>query len=278
MASKKKPMTALIRKDFFGASLDIPRITEIRLENIQPNPDQPRKYFDENALSELASSIAEKGLLQPIVVRRVADNNYMVVAGERRFRAYTMLGKETIPAIVSEGNVDELALIENMQREDLKPMELAEALARLIETYGYTHEVAAKMLGKARNTITELLSLNRIPKPIRDECRAPDIANRVSRSVLVELARMDGVEQEDAWERIKQGGETLKSARVIKTKGVDAERESAPSGKKPKMVYNTGHSASVIIQAETDQALTPEQVVGALEDALQAARKLVPAT
>lgn len=270
--AKKTPMNTLIRKDFFGVSADIPRITEIRIADIQPNPDQPRKYFDEASLSDLADSIAEKGLLQPIVVRLFAENRYMVVAGERRYRAYAMLGKETIPAIVSEGNVDELALIENTQREDLKPLELAEALARLIETFGYTHEVAAKLIGKARNTITELLSLNRIPKPIRDECRQPDIANRVNRSVLVELARMDGEEQQEAWESIKQGGATLKSARAIKSKGIDADHVSTP-GKKPKIVFNTKHGASVIIQSESADSLAVEQIVAALQDALKAARK-----
>lgn len=272
MAKKKTPMSTLIHKDFFGVSADIPRITEIPVAEIKPNPDQPRKYFDDVSLQELANSIAEKGLLQPIVVRLISDNNYMVVAGERRFRAYTMLGKETIPAIVSEGNIDELALIENMQREDLKPIELAEALARLIETYGYTHEVAAKMLGKARNTITELLSLNRIPKAIREECRTPEYVNKANRSVLVELARMEGEEQQEAWERIKQGGATLKTARAIKAKGVDAD-QGKDDAKKPKVVFNTKHGASVIIQAESSAGLGAEQIVSALQDALKAARK-----
>ena len=270
MGKRKTAMNPIIKRDFFGVSADIPRITEIALAEIKANPDQPRKIFDEKALRELADSIAEKGLLQPIVVRKLSETEYMVVAGERRFRAYGLLGKETIPAIISEGNVDELALIENMQREDLTPLELADALARLIETYSYTHEIAAKMIGKARNTVTELLSLNRIPKAIRDECRTSDIAQKVTRSVLVELARMDEDEQLEAWERIKTGT-TVKAARVIKTRGVNAEEPV--SGRKPKLVFSTKHGASVIIQAESANDWLDEQVISALQDALKAAKK-----
>lgn len=269
MAKYKTPMNILIKPDFFGVSADIPRITEIRLEHIYRNPNQPRQVFDEKSLQELADSIAQKGLLQPIVVRRETDENYMVIAGERRFRAYTMLGKTTIPAIISDGDVDEIALIENIQRENLRPMELAEALSRLIETHQYTHEVAAKMLGKARNTVTELLSLNRINEAIRAECRTSDIA---SKSFLVELARMAEADQLAAWEQFKTGAGTVRVARILRNQGTDAPTELV--GKRPKKVFNTKHGASVIIQAESPDGLSSEQIIAALTDALKAAKKL----
>lgn len=269
--AKKTAMNKLIRADFFGVSADIPRIVEIDIASIHRNPNQPRQIFDQTALEELAASIQAKGLLQPIVVQKGADDTYMIVAGERRYRACQMLERPTIAAIVTEGDSDEIALIENMQREDLKPVELAEALARLIETHQYTHEVAARMLGKARNTITELLSLNRIVPAIREECRTSDIA---SKSLLVEIARMEPDRQIEAWEQARAGTGTVRAARAAKAavSGGDAG-QPVPIGRKPKIVYNTKHAASVIIQAETDQALTTEQIVAALQEALKAARK-----
>ncbi len=192
----------------------------------------------------------------------------MIIAGERRFRACQQLGRPTIAAIVSDGDVDEIALIENIQREDLKPVELAEALARLIETHQYTHEVAAKMLGKARNTVTELLSINRLDPAIRDECRTSDIG---SKSLLVEIARMEPERQTEAWTQAKNGTATVRAARAAKTAPLDTGADASASpvvatGKKP-------HGASVIVQAEASQALTKEQIVAALRDALGVARR-----
>jgi ParB family chromosome partitioning protein len=272
--AKKTPMKDRIRADFFGVSADIPRIVEIDIANIQRNPHQPRQIFDPTSIDELAASIEEKGLLQPIVVQKTGDDSYMIVAGERRFRACQQLGRPTIAAIVTDGDVDEIALIENMQREDLKPVELAEALARLIETHQYTHEVAAKMLGKARNTITELLSINRLDPAIREECRTSDIG---SKSLLVEIARMEPDRQAEAWTQAKNGTATVRAARAAKVAASsDADVDTVPpaaTGKKPKIVYSTPHGASVIVQAEASQALTKEQIVAALREALGVAKR-----
>ena len=112
------------KKDFFfGTSPDLPKIVEVNLSEVHPNPDQPRKTFDETKLRELAASIERQGLLQPIIVQKRAagEGGYLLVAGERRFRAHQLLEKVTIPAILTEGNPDEIALIENIQREDLTP-------------------------------------------------------------------------------------------------------------------------------------------------------------
>lgn len=204
----------------FGLSSRAPKLIELRLEIIALNPNQPRKSFDEESLSELAASIEQHGLIQPITVQRVAaGDSYIVVAGERRFRAFQRLGRETIPAVVSTGNADEIALIENLQREDLKPLEEAEALARLMELHQYNQEQLAKIVGKKRNTINEILRLTTLPDDIKAECRTSDTPPK---SVLIQIARLaDPDEQRRAWEKVK-GGATVRQARSIKAQRPDA--------------------------------------------------------
>jgi ParB family chromosome partitioning protein len=158
---------------------------EFPIEAIKPNPGQPRKYFNETALKELSESIKSKGILQPIVVQFDLDNNAILVAGERRYRASLMAGLKTIPGIVTTGDPDEIALIENIQREDLKPIEEAEGYARLMKKHDYTQEQLAKVVGKGRTTITETLSLNNLPDKLKKECLRVDIPKRV----LIEIAR-----------------------------------------------------------------------------------------
>jgi ParB family transcriptional regulator, chromosome partitioning protein len=198
------------------SSEDSVRIVDVPLHACRPNPDQPRKVFNPSALEELAASIAEHGLLQPITVKRDPKNKqgFIIVAGERRFRAFEILKRETIPAIVTSGNADEIALIENLQRESLTPIEEAEALLRLKQKYNYTQEELAKSIGKARTTVTNLLRLNSLPKRIRQECATSDIANR---SFLVELARTDDPKRQLAlWKEAKQRGVTVRQARIKK--------------------------------------------------------------
>ncbi len=157
----KTPMSAKIRSDMFGVSTDLPRIIELDMSRVGANPDQPRKFFDESALMELAQSIEAKGLLQPILVKTLEGERYMIVAGERRYRAHQLLARPTIAAVVTEGDMDEVAIIENVQRENLRPMELAESLGRLMETHGYTREDAAKVIGKESVKIVLII---KIPK------------------------------------------------------------------------------------------------------------------
>ena len=138
----------------------------------------------------------------------------MIVAGERRFRAFEMLGREKIPAVVTSGNADEIALIENLQREDLHPIEEAEALERLKEKYGYTQEEVGKAVGKDRTTITTLLRINTLPRKIKQESVT---FHKVNKSVLIELAKMnDPKKQLSLWKDIKEKGMTVRQARVKK--------------------------------------------------------------
>ncbi len=218
-------MSAKIRADMFGASADLPRIIELDIQQVEANPDQPRKFFDESALMELAQSIEAKGLLQPVLVKVLEGERYMIVAGERRFRAHQLLSRPTIAAVITEGDTDEVAIIENVQRENLRPMELAESLGRLMETHGYTQEDAAKVIGKARNTVTELLSLLKLPEAIKAQCRTSDIA---SKSFLIELARMDAEAMQEAWDALQTTGQTSVRAVRARKAGDSVKDEKQP--------------------------------------------------
>ncbi len=135
--------------------------SELSLSEIYPNPDQPRKAFDENAMNDLANSIREHGVISPIVVNRRMDG-YMIIAGERRYRAAKLAGLTTIPAIVreySEKEIQEISLIENLQREDLNPIEAAYGMKKLMEEYALTQEMLAERLGKSRPAIANTLRL-----------------------------------------------------------------------------------------------------------------------
>lgn len=165
---------------------------QIPVGEVLPNPDQPRQYFDPGSLEELADSVRQRGVLQPVLVKRGAGGEIVLVAGERRLRAARMAGLERIPAIVTCGNDAEIALIENLQREDLRPVEEAEALWRMVKEHGYTHEQLARVIGKARTTITETLSLVRLPEEIKEECRRAD---SYPRRLLVEIAKLSSYEE-----------------------------------------------------------------------------------
>src|SRR5579862_2008068 len=143
-------------------------ITQIPVDAIRPNQYQPRREFSESAIEELANSIKEKGVLTPILVRR-ALRGYELIAGERRLRAVTKLGLNTIPALIKEVTEEEaleLALIENIQREDLNPIEEAQAYQILIERFGLKHDELAQRVGKDRSTITNILRLLELPDTV----------------------------------------------------------------------------------------------------------------
>jgi ParB family chromosome partitioning protein len=144
---------------------------EIDINNIQPSEYQPRKMFDESQLEELSLSIKSKGVLQPVIVRRADDGTYRLIAGERRWRAARMAGLKRIPAIVrdvTEAERVELALIENIQREDLNPIETADACQRLIKDFHLTQEDLSKVLGKQRSSIANYLRLLKLPADLKD--------------------------------------------------------------------------------------------------------------
>ena len=204
----------LTRDIFFGTDPNLPKIIEIDLSKLRTNPSQPRTIIDEKSLDQLAATIEKHGLIQPIAVTNDPDepDRFIIVAGERRFRAFQKLGKETIPAIQTSGATDEIALIENIQRENLHPLEEARALANLIEKHGYRQEDVAEVIGKSRPTVNELLRLISLPILIQEECRMFDIP----KSTLVALSRMRSEkEQLSAWEEAKQGRMTVRTAKSV---------------------------------------------------------------
>lgn len=167
---------------------DAGSVTSLPLREIEPDPDQPRKNFDEEALAALAQSIGENGLLQPIAVRpKKAAPGYTIIAGERRWRAARMAGLEEVPVIVKDVTDEQaaaLALIENLQREDLDPIEVAEGCRRLIDQYGLTQEQAAQRLGKSRSALTNTLRLLSLPDPVRAQVRSGAISTGHAKAIL----------------------------------------------------------------------------------------------
>lgn len=163
------------------------QVTNIKLSMIDPKSDQPRKYFDKEALEELASSIAENGLLQPILVREYGDSRYQIIAGERRFRASKLAGLSEIPAIILEKDdrkVAEIALIENIQREDLNPVEEAMAFRALIKEYDLTQEELSEKVGKSRSAIANTMRLLDLPDEVLTMVASGELSAGHARTLL----------------------------------------------------------------------------------------------
>ena len=161
-------------------------VRDLAIGEIIANPFQPRRYFDPNQLEELANSIAQYGVLQPIIVRQV-DNHYELISGERRFRASGLAGKETVPALIrvlDDKAVAEIALIENLQREDLNYFEEAEGYAKLISDFKITQEEVAKRMGKSQPTVANKMRLLNLSDRVRQEISIDVITERHARSLL----------------------------------------------------------------------------------------------
>lgn len=162
-------------------------VTTLPLQRIEPNPNQPRKRFDEVELQALADSIAQHGLLQPLAVRDMGNGYYQIIAGERRWRAARMAGLSEVPVVVLEADdrtVMELALVENLQRQDLNPMEEAEGYQRLMKEYGLTQEEAAARVGKSRPAVANALRLLLLPEEVRSLVEDGTISAGHARAIL----------------------------------------------------------------------------------------------
>lgn len=201
-----KGLDSLMNTDSIEIIQDIqhPKKSELPLDMIIPNPDQPRKNFPEDALETLMESIENHGLVQPIVVRKVADK-YQIVAGERRYRAFKGLGKKSIPVIIkdySTEEVTEIALVENLQRQDLDPIEEAFAYQRLMDTFKQTQEKIAARLGRSRSHVANMMRLLNLPEAIRNDLSVGELSIGQARPLL-------GLHSEklqlEAAEKIKEG-------------------------------------------------------------------------
>ncbi|HXF43132.1 MAG TPA: ParB/RepB/Spo0J family partition protein [Pyrinomonadaceae bacterium] len=206
----------------------------IPIDRLIPNPEQPRTEFGD--LEELTDSIRLKGVLEPLLVRPTDDGRYMIIAGERRWRASKAAGLTVVPCIeleISDNEIAEIALIENLQRKDLNVWEEADGLAALVEKFNYTQEEIAKKISKSRTSVTELLTIAGLPEDIRKRCREMNI---LAKSTLLEVAR-----QFDDAAMHKFLDDLAKGNILPKTK--KPQTQKIPKENKPKSALKAGRSA-----------------------------------
>ncbi len=203
---------------------------KLKIMDIEPNRDQPRKIFDEQALSELADSIAKHGVIQPLLVRPLPDGSYQLVAGERRWRASRMAGLTEVPVVIKELSDDEamaLALIENLQREDLNAVEEAQGIKALMDTLGLTQEEAAERVGKSRPAIANALRLLKLPDSVLEMVSQGTLSAGHARALL---AFEDDEELVEVAKLIIEKGLTVRDVeRLAKKSTGKGEKKKAPS-------------------------------------------------
>lgn len=198
---KKEPTVASTQSPFEKGKL-----YQLKLDCLVADPEQPRKFFDEQALAELQASIISHGVLQPILVREGTEGSFFIVSGERRYQAARLAGLATIPAILTDGDPAEIAIIENLVRENLTAIEEAEAIERLRAVHDYSFSALAAALGKAESTLSEILSLNRLPIEVKDDCRNDP---KAARGILTVIARQKTPEKmQSLYQKYKANGLT----------------------------------------------------------------------
>jgi ParB family chromosome partitioning protein len=220
------------------------RLYSLRIADISPNPNQPRKYFDQEMLDELTQSIKDKGVLVPILVRLDEAGAIILIAGERRLMAAQAAGLTEIPALFVDDKPEEIALIENSLRQNLTAVEEAEAAGRLSTELNYTNVQLSKVLGKKPQTISDILSLNRLPAVIRDECRINPVCPR---RVLVEIARK------------KQDRAMITLYNKYKDKGLTSD-EVRQAAKRVKVEKTTEEQAADLITGIADVVSRMEKI------------------
>lgn len=215
----------------------------IPISQIEPNPEQPRVEIGD--LSELSSSIKEKGVLEPLLVKPNNDGTWMIIAGERRWRAATQAGLREVPCIeldLDEKSIAEIALIENMQRKDLTVWEEADGLANLAVRYGYTQEEISKKIGKSRTSVTESMSIAKLPADIRSKCLQMEIN---AKSTLLEIARQfDESAMHDFLNQISKKGSSREQVREIARPKKASEPKSNQSKSEKQHSSNSSQQSS----------------------------------
>lgn len=213
-----------------GASAEN-ELKQIPIEYLQPGKYQPRKDMANEALEELASSIKSQGIIQPIVVRSVGENKYEIIAGERRWRAAQIAELDIVPCLVKEIPDDAavaIALIENIQREDLNAMEEAQALDRLMVEFKLTHQQVADAVGKSRTTVSNLLRLNGLQMSVKTLLEHGDIEMGHARALLA----IEGNEQSELAKQVAEQGLTVRQTEALVKKSLEVDRQSTASPKK----------------------------------------------
>lgn len=250
MAAKKsglgKGLDALFQENYLEDTATTEKTT-LKLSDIEPNKEQPRKTFDEKSLRELANSIERNGVLQPLLVRPMADGSYQLVAGERRWRASRMAGLSEVPVVIREMSDEqamEISLIENLQREDLNPIEEAEGLQLLIERYSLTQEEAASRVGRSRPAIANSLRLLNLPPEVREYAKEGKISAGHARALL---------SFEKTEDMLTTADEIVKNDLSVRDVEKLAQIKNREKGKEPKPRKRTGRDT---FYDEVELALT----------------------
>ena len=215
-------------------------INEIPISQISPNPDQPRNFFDETALEELATSIRELGIIQPLTLRKVSSENYQIISGERRYRAAKLAGLDSVPAYIrtaTDTELTEMALIENIQREDLNAIEIALTFKKLIEQYDLTQERLSERIGKKRATIANFLRLLKLPAEVQLGLRDKRVDMGHARALL--SIEKPSLQLKLYNEIVKNGLSVRKVEELAKTYQKSEDDDNTKTEPKKKLKYNS---------------------------------------
>ena len=264
-------------------------LNEVEISMIEPNPNQPRREFDEDALQELATSIRELGIIQPITVRKQEGSKYQIIAGERRWRASQLAGLTTIPAYivtVEDQNAMEMALVENIQREDLNAIEIALAYQHLAETTGMTQAKISERVGKSRAAVTNYMRLLKLPAQVQMALKNHEIEMGHARALLAidspsqQIKLFKEVQQQQySVRKVEELIQSLKSGNDVKTaKGKIAAKEKLPEEfnilkerlaqffqTKVQMTYSPKGKGKITLQYDNEEQL--ERIMNALDGA-----------
>ena len=264
-------------------------LNEVEINQIEPNPNQPRREFDEDALQELATSIRELGIIQPITIRKIEGSKYQIIAGERRWRASQLAGLTTIPAYivtVEDQNAMEMALVENIQREDLNAIEIALAYQHLAETTGMTQAKISERVGKSRAAVTNYMRLLKLPAQVQMALKNHEIEMGHARALLAidspsqQIKLFKEVQQQQySVRKVEELIQSLKSGDDVKTaKGRIAAKSQLPEEfnilkerlaqffqAKVQMTYSPKGKGKITLQFDNEEQL--ERIMNALDGA-----------
>ena len=229
------------------------------ISQLRPGQYQPRRVMDEGSLYELAESIRSQGVMQPLLVRPVGESGYEIIAGERRFRASQLAGLDEVPVLVREVDDQQaaiMALVENMQREDLNPLEEARGLQRLVQEFGFTHEQAAQAVGRSRSAATNLLRLLQLSSQVQQMLMAGDLDMGHARALLpLDGARQVLVAQEVASKKL-----SVREAERLAARALKPEKPSASSAARQATAHGRNRDLARIEEALSDQLAAPVEV------------------
>lgn len=233
----------------------------IKISDLHPDPNQPRKFMDEGDLKDLANSIKKHGVLQPVLFRLDGEGKHIIVSGERRYQASKLAKLDTIPAIYTVDNAAEIALIENMLRADLTPLEEAEGLQRLKIEANYKSKELAAVIGKAESSISEILSLTKLPEKIKEEIRS---SREYSRRQLIEVAKGENEKE------INKKFRSLKKYNTSSVKMKETDGRSNPESVLKRMIKGLNTQ----LEGLDDGKLNSEEYVAVKEDLTKLAQLL----